>query len=92
MRAVRYPNGDPTKKKLMVQLPKMRAPFGLSEFTDQNSGKSSYSVDLSSSYSLTRNLEVTAGVRYRSDRERIARVEDDRRDSQAAYIGTAFRF
>lgn len=37
----------PTKKKLMVQLPKMRAPFGLSEFTDQNSGKSSYSVDLS---------------------------------------------
>jgi len=52
----------------------------------------SYSVDLSSSYSLTRNLEVTAGVRYRSDRERIARVEDDRRDSQAAYIGTAFRF
>ena len=52
----------------------------------------SYSVDLSSSYSLTRNLELTAGVRYRSDRERILRVQDDRRDSQAAYIGTAFRF
>ena len=52
----------------------------------------SYSVDLSSSYSLTRNLELTAGVRYRSDRERIMRVQDDRRDSQAAYIGTAFRF
>ena len=52
----------------------------------------SYSVDLSSSYSLTRNLELTAGVRYRSDRDRIARLDDDRRDSQAAYIGTAFRF
>ena len=52
----------------------------------------SYSVDLSSSYSLTRNLELTAGVRYRSDRERLFRTQDDRRDSQAAYIGTAFRF
>ncbi len=52
----------------------------------------SYSIDLSSSYSLTRNLELTAGVRYRSDRDRLMRVQDDRRDSQAAYIGTAFRF
>ena len=52
----------------------------------------SYSVDVSSSYSLTRNLELTAGVRYRSDRERITRLDDDRRDSQAAYVGTAFRF
>ncbi|TPG15619.1 hypothetical protein [Sphingomonas oligophenolica] len=52
----------------------------------------SYSIDLSSSYSLTRNLELTAGFRYRSDRERILRVQDDRRDSQAAYVGTAFRF
>lgn len=51
-----------------------------------------YSVDLSSSYSLTRNFDVTAGLRYRSDRERIARSDDDRRDSQAVYLGTAFRF
>lgn len=52
----------------------------------------SYSVDLSSSYSLTRNLDLTAGVRYRSDRERLARVDDGVRDSRAVYIGTAFRF
>jgi hypothetical protein len=51
-----------------------------------------YSVDLGGSYSLTRNLDVTAGLRYRSDRERLARVSDDRRDSQAVYVGTAFRF
>lgn len=51
----------------------------------------SYSVDLGGSYSLTHNLDVTAGVRYRSDRERLTRV-DDRRDSQAVYLGTAFRF
>ena len=51
-----------------------------------------YSVDVGGSYSLTRNLDVTAGLRYRSDRERLARVSDDRRDSQAVYVGTAFRF
>ena len=52
----------------------------------------SYSVDVSSSYSLTRNLDVTAGMRYRSDRERLARLDDNRRDSQSVYVGTAFRF
>lgn len=51
-----------------------------------------YSVDVAGSYSLTRNLDVTAGLRYRSDRERLAHVDDDRRDSQAVYVGTAFRF
>ena len=50
-----------------------------------------YSLDVGGSYSLTRNLDVTAGVRYRSDRERIVRT-DERRDSQAVYVGTAFRF
>lgn len=52
----------------------------------------SYSVDLGGSYSLTRNLDVTAGVRYSSDRERLQPIEDNRRDSQAVYVGTAFRF
>ena len=33
--------------KLIVQLPKMKAPFGLSEYVDKSSGKSSYSIDLS---------------------------------------------
>lgn len=35
------------RKKLMIEMPKMRAPFGLSEFVDQNTGKSSWSVNLS---------------------------------------------
>ncbi len=52
----------------------------------------SYSVDLGGSYKLTRNLDVMAGIRYRTDRERLTRLESDRRDSQAVYIGTAFRF
>ncbi|WP_156340547.1 hypothetical protein [Sphingomonas sp. Leaf17] len=52
----------------------------------------SYSVDVGGAYSLTRNLDVTAGVRYRSDRERLARTDEAHRDSQAVYVGTAFRF
>lgn len=33
--------------KILVQLPPIRAPFGLSDFTDANTGKVSYSLDLS---------------------------------------------
>ncbi len=54
-------------------------------------GLPGYSVDLGGSYSLTRNLDVTAGVRYRADRDRLTQL-DQRRDSQAVYVGTAFRF
>ena len=52
----------------------------------------SYALDVGGSYSLTRNLDLTAGMRYKSERERLARIDDDRRDSQAVYVGTAFRF
>ncbi len=55
-------------------------------------GGSAVSVDLGSSYSLTRNLDVTAGLRYRADRDRLLLQDDTRRDSQAVYVGTAFRF
>src|SRR3546814_16513597 len=48
-------------------------------------------VDVVSSYRLTKNIDVTAGVRYRSD-DRVEPLTDSRRDSQAVYIGTAFRF
>ena len=56
--------------------------------------KPSYSIDVGGSYSLTRNFDLTAGVRYRSEteRERLPRLTDNRRDSQAVYVGTAFRF
>ncbi len=54
--------------------------------------KPSYSIDVAGSYSLTRNLDVTAGVRYRSEQDRLPKITDDRRESQAVYVGTAFRF
>ena len=52
----------------------------------------SYSLDLGGSYRLTRNLDVTAGLRYRTERDQLVRLDDNRRDSHAVYVGTAFRF
>jgi hypothetical protein len=52
----------------------------------------SYSVDLGGAYALTRNLDLAGGLRYKTQRERLDAIADQRRDSQAIYIGTAFRF
>jgi hypothetical protein len=52
-----------------------------------------YSLDVGGSYSLSRRIALTGGVRYEMlDRDRLTAVKDDRRDSQAVYIGTAFKF
>jgi hypothetical protein len=51
-----------------------------------------YSVDIGGSYVLTRNLEVTGGLRYKTQRDRLEAFSDTRRDSQAVYVGTAFKF
>jgi hypothetical protein len=51
-----------------------------------------YTLDVGGAYALTRGIALTGGVRYRVDRERDQALRDDRRDSQAAYIGTAFKF
>ena len=51
------------------------------------------SLDVATSYRLTRNLDVSAGVRYSQDRDRIApAAEPTPQDSQAFYVGTQFRF
>jgi len=51
-----------------------------------------YQVDLGGSYRLTRNLNVTAGIRYSSERDRLRPLTDGKQDSQAVYVGTQFRF
>ena len=50
------------------------------------------SLDVGSSYALSRHIALTGGVRYNIERNRLAALQDDRRDSQAVYIGTAFKF
>ena len=51
-----------------------------------------YSLDVGGSYNLGRNVELTGGVRYKIERDRLAPLSDTRRDSQAVYVGTAFKF
>lgn len=52
----------------------------------------SYSIDVGGSYSLSRNFDLTAGVRYKSEENRLPQLTDNRRDSQSVYVGTAIRF
>jgi hypothetical protein len=51
-----------------------------------------YAVDVGGSYALTRRLSVTGGVRYKVEHDRLSALSDNRVDSQAVYIGTAFKF
>ena len=55
-------------------------------------GQGDYSVDVGGSYRVARNLAVTAGVRYSTERDRVAPLTDATQDSQAVYVGTQFRF
>jgi hypothetical protein len=49
-------------------------------------------VDLGGAYRVTKNLDVTAGVRYSQERERLVPLTDGKQDSQAVYVGTQFSF
>lgn len=55
-------------------------------------GQGEQTVDLGGAYRLTRNLDVTAGVRYKSDRDRLGPLTNTQQDSQAVYVGTQFKF
>lgn len=57
-------------------------------FNDQGS----YSLDVGGAYKVTRNLDVTAGIRLRSERDRLTALTNEQFDSQAVYVGTEFRF
>lgn len=51
-----------------------------------------YTLDVGGSYSLSRRVALTGGVRYEIDRDKLSTLKDERRDSQAVYVGTAFKF
>lgn len=50
------------------------------------------SVDLSTSYRVVGNLNVTAGVRLSKDSNRLAPLTDGLEDDQAVYVGTRVSF
>lgn len=50
-------------------------------------------VDVGGAYRVAKNLDVTAGVRYSQERERLLPpLTDGQQDNQAVYVGTQFRF
>ncbi|GAA4048237.1 hypothetical protein [Parerythrobacter jejuensis] len=55
-------------------------------------GLGEQSVDLGGSYRVSRNIDVTAGVRLSQERDRLAPLTDGVEDSQAVYVGTQLRF
>lgn len=79
----------PSRFRPRLALEEERAP-GRSEGTLR--GDANQSVDLSGSYRVTRNLDVTAGVRVSHERDRLAPLADGVQDEQAVYVGTQFRF
>lgn len=50
------------------------------------------SLDAGASYSLSHRIALTGGIRYNVERDRLTALQDVRRDSQAVYVGTAFKF
>jgi uncharacterized membrane protein YgdD (TMEM256/DUF423 family) len=57
-----------------------------------NAASGDYRVDLGGSFSISRKVDVTAGVRYNSERDRIIPQADNAQDSEAVYVGTKIRF
>lgn len=57
-----------------------------------NAAPDDYQLDVGGSFSISRKIDVTAGVRYKSERDEVAPATDNRRDSEAVYVGTKIRF
>lgn len=51
-----------------------------------------YKLDVGGSFSISRKIDVTAGVRYASENDRVLPTADNRKDSEAVYVGTKIRF
>lgn len=51
-----------------------------------------YKLDVGGSFSISRKIDVTAGLRYASENDRVMPAIDNRKDSEAVYVGTKIRF
>lgn len=57
-----------------------------------SSASGDYKLDVGGSFSISRKIDVTAGVRYASENDRVIPLTDNRKDSEAVYVGTKIRF
>ncbi len=81
---------DPSRFSPRIELDE-KARAGRSPRTLEGQG-ADQTVDLGGSYRVTGNMNVTAGVRYSSERNRVDPVVDGKQDNQAVYVGTQIRF
>ncbi|MGH6787093.1 MAG: hypothetical protein ACREBO_09705 [Novosphingobium sp.] len=81
--------GDPARFSPRIALDE-RANAGRAPRTFEGDGEQT--VDVGGAYRVGRNLNVTAGVRYSQERDRLAPLVDGKQDGQAVYVGTQFRF
>ncbi len=51
-----------------------------------------YSLNVGGSFSISRKIDVTAGVRYASERDPVTPQAVSSKDSEAVYVGTKIRF
>lgn len=51
-----------------------------------------YGVNVGGAFSISKKVDVTAGVRYQAERDRLEPAGSDRKDSEAVYVGTKIRF
>ncbi len=80
---------EPSRFAARIELDEGRASDGVAVSGETLSDQM---LDVAGSYRLTRNLDITAGVRYEQDRDLIPVPDLEQQDSQAVYIGTQFRF
>jgi len=80
----------PSRFRPVIALESEKGTTGRSRGTLESLGEQT--VDLGGAYRVTRNLDVTAGVRLSQDRDRLAPLTDSVQDIQAVYVGTQFRF
>ncbi len=57
-----------------------------------NAASGDYKLDVGGSYSVARGVALTAGVRYKSERDRLVSPANKAVDNEAVYIGTKIHF
>jgi hypothetical protein len=58
--------------------------------TDASAGD--YSVNVGGSFRVAKGVDVTAGVRYSRDSDRVEPAAETRADNEAVYVGTKIKF
>ncbi len=51
-----------------------------------------YNLNLGGAFSISKKVDLTAGVRYANERDRLEPTVGNRNDSEAVYVGTKIRF